>query len=313
LVLSISDSIEGERIPAGEQCVFSYRYSWKEEDATIFDTSSNWRSFMECSLKKAEKHPFVVICDISEFYTRLGHHRLENALAHLNLKTDTPWRIREFLSNFSNTNSFGIPVGGPAARTLSELVLNQIDQLLKLERVPFCRFSDDFHLFAESMEDGFAKLLLLTEKLQRTQGLQIQKSKTRIMSSAEFISTSPIRLDDHDAPDEKMVEGSVADRARSLLKFSIRFDPYSQTPEEDYEQLKAEIAKFDIVGLLQSELSKSRIHTALAKKIVRTIQYLAPKQRDQAVLSLMENADLLYPVFTSVLIVVKQVFADLSN
>lgn len=313
LVLSIAEKIEAERVPRSEERVFSYRYAWNDADATIFDVSQNWRTFMECSLKNATRHQFVVICDISEFYSRLGHHRLDNALSHLNLKSDVPWRLMEFLKNFSNTNSFGLPIGGPAARILSELTLNQIDQLLKLEGVSFCRFSDDFHLFADSMEDGFAKLLLLTDKLQRIQGLQIQKSKTRIMSAAEFIATSPLRLDDHDAPHREISEMGLAERAHSLLRFSIRFDPYSPTATDDYEQLKNEIAKFDIIGLLQAELSKSRIHIALARKIVLTIRYLAPKQRDQAVLSLIDNADLLYPIFSSILTVIKQVFADLSE
>jgi hypothetical protein len=159
LVLSIAETIESQRIPTTEQCIFSYRYRWNDETCDIFDPDYNWRTFMERSLQNAEHHQFVVACDISEFYPRLGHHRLENALAHLGLQADTPWRLREFLSNFSGTASFGLPIGGPAARLLSELVLNQVDQLLKLERIPFCRFADDFHIFADSMEDGFTKLL----------------------------------------------------------------------------------------------------------------------------------------------------------
>jgi hypothetical protein len=268
---------------------------------------------MECSLRRAEQHHFVVACDISEFYSRLGHHKLENALAHLGLSADTPWRLNRFLSNFSNTNSFGLPIGGPASRLLSELALNQVDQLLKLEGIDFCRFSDDFHLFAESMEDCFTKLLSLTEKLQRTQGLQLQKSKTRIMSSSEFVATSPIRLDDHDAPVSDTPDPDLQEKSRSLLRFSLRFDPYSPSAENDYEQLKREVEKFDVIGLLQSELSKSRIHVALARKIVATVRFLKPMQRDQAILSIIENADLLYPIFASVLMVVKQVFHDLSE
>ncbi|GHD62013.1 reverse transcriptase [Thalassobaculum fulvum] len=313
LVLSIADDIELQRIPIANQTVFSYRYSWNENTATIFDQNLNWRLFMERSLEQASKHNNVIICDISEFYPRLSHHRLENALAHLNLKSDIPKRIREILSVFSNTNSFGIPVGGPASRILSELALNQIDQLLALEDIQFCRYSDDFHIFADSMEDGFTKLLTLTEKLQHTQGLQLQKSKTRIMSSAEFISTSPIREDHDGTSDQKEKSPSRPDAARRLMRFSIRFDPYSPTREEDYEDLKKEIKKFDIIGLLQSELAKSRIHIALAKKVVSAVRFLEDKQRDQAVISLIENAELLYPIFPSILLVIRRVFEELSD
>ena len=312
IVLSISDEIEKQRIPMAEKKVFSYRCCWDEDSATIFDVSANWRAFIEHSMEKASNYEYVVICDISEFYARIGHHRLENALAHLNLRSDIPSRIMDFLKNFSGTNSFGLPVGGPAARILSELTLNQVDQLLRLDGVDFCRFSDDFHIFANSMEDAYAKLLSVTEKLQKTQGLQLQKSKTRVMSSAEFLATSPLRRDDHDAPTGATVLEPSVDRARSLLQFSLKFDPYSPTAEDDYENLRVELEKFDIVGLLQSELSKSRIHLALARKIVSAIRYISPQARDQAIVSMFENVDLLYPIFGSILMVVRGIFDELS-
>ena len=200
LVLSIADDIEAARIPPHANCVFSYRYKWNETTADLFADKYHWHHFMECSLQHAKTHKFVVACDISEFYLRLGHHRLESALLQTSAKGDAHKRIMAFLSNFSNTNSFGLPIGGPAARILSELVLNQIDRLLRSTGITFCRFADDFHMFCDTTEDAYANLIFLSEKLLKNQGLQLQKSKTRIMSSAEFLVTSPIRLDDHDAP-----------------------------------------------------------------------------------------------------------------
>ena len=92
-------------------------------------------------MELARHNKFVVVCDISEFYPRLNHHRLENAIKHLNLRSDVPYKICEFLSNFSGTYSFGIPVGGPAARILSELVLNQIDRLLRAASIEFTDYA----------------------------------------------------------------------------------------------------------------------------------------------------------------------------
>jgi hypothetical protein len=158
LVLSIAQEVESARLPTTDRRVFSYRYCWSDETGDIFDDTNNWRGFMECSLEHARQFKFVVVCDISEFYPRLGHHRLENALLQLAMAGDAHSRIMSFLKNFSNTNSFGLPVGGPAARILSELVLNQIDRLLELEGITFCRFADDFHIFCESNEDAYARL-----------------------------------------------------------------------------------------------------------------------------------------------------------
>jgi hypothetical protein len=228
-------------------------------------------------MELANEHKFVVVCDISEFYPRLNHHRLENAIKHLNVKTDAPFKIREFLSNFSGTYSFGIPVGGPAARILSELVLNQIDRLLRATGIMFCRFADDYH--SDTYEEAFAGLVFLSERLLRNQGLQLQKSKTRIMSGQEFISTSPLKFDDDEsegtAETAAATHSSLQEQSKSLLRFSLRFDPYSPTREEDYEALRQEIEKFDIIALLRSELAKTRIHISLTKKIVSTVRFIS--------------------------------------
>jgi hypothetical protein len=287
---------------------------------------------MERSLSLAEKHSFVVLCDISEFYPRLNHHRLENALKHLELRGSQPHKIMEFLQNFSGTYSFGIPIGGPAARLLSELLLNQIDLLLRLEGIRFCRFADDYHLFSDSYEDAFRSLVYLSEKLLINQGLQLQKAKTKIMSGAEFISTSPLGQieDDAAAPDaealasegppvpvasnsdESQDSSDLKTRSYELLKFSIHFDPYSPTAAHDYEALRAELRKFDILSLLLSELSKSRIHISLSRKVVSAIRYIDDDQRDDAVLSLIENEGLLYPIYANVLLVAKTLYSDLA-
>jgi Reverse transcriptase (RNA-dependent DNA polymerase) len=303
LVLSIADQIEDARLPANTDCVFSYRYCWDPKTANLFNETYSWRGFMECSLQHARSHKFVVACDISEFYPRLGHHRLENALLQLSIPNDTHSRIMAFLANFSNNNSFGLPIGGPAARILSELVLNQIDRLLRTESRIFCRFADDFHIFCDSHEEAYGSLISLSDKLLRNQGLQLQKSKTRIMSSAEFVATSPVHLDDDDS----------RARARGLMQLSLRFDPYSQTSKADYAALKAEIERFDILGLLREELLKSRVHISLARKIVHAVRFLDPKARDDAIITLIDNAELLYPIFAAVLTVAKSVFDDLSS
>lgn len=310
VVLSIADDIENVRVPKELEKVFSYRCSWDQQESEIFHKDFHWRTFMECSLQKAKKYKYVVVCDISEFYPRLGHHRLDNALRQMQCKSDAPKRIMDFLSNFSGTNSFGLPVGGPAARILSELVLNQIDKLLIMEGIDFCRFADDYHLFCTSTEGAYANLIYLSEKLLLNQGLQLQKSKTRIMSGSEFISTSPLKLEEETtlhSPSE------LQETSQSLLRLSLRFDPYSANAIEDYERLKSEISKFDIVQLLKSELSKSKIHVSLAKKIVSAIKFLDQKQKNDAVLSLVENTELLYPIMPGILVVTKSIFEELDD
>ena len=117
-VAAIGTSIEQARIGREEETVFSYRFEPNDETGDVFSREIGWIQFMRKSLELADFHPFTVICDISELYPRLGHHRLENALRQVAGDTSYPKKIMNFLSNFSNTNSFGLPIGGPAARLL---------------------------------------------------------------------------------------------------------------------------------------------------------------------------------------------------
>ena len=183
-VLTIRKGIEAARIPPDRNCVFSYRLAPEKESGSLFNRAIGFRAFMESSLQMSKEYEYVVLSDISEFYPRLGHHRLENALRQVDPSSDYPKKIMSFLSNFSRTNSFGLPIGGPAARILSELTINQVDRLLLGRGIPFTRFADDYHLFAGTREDAYRHLIFLSEKLSLNQGLTLQKSKTRIMSSA---------------------------------------------------------------------------------------------------------------------------------
>jgi len=217
-----------------------------------------------------------------------------------------------FLSNYSNTNSFGLPIGGPAARLLSEITINQVDRLLQSKGIAFARFADDYHLFAETREDAYRSLIYLSEKLSINQGLTLQKSKTRIMTSTEFRATNPIK--DEKKLDEEVAADPSIDHSRSaLMRFSLRFDPYSPTADDDYEALKAEVRKFDIIGMLKEELAKSRVHTSLARKIIAAIKFLTGKAKQDAVLSVMDNCDVLYPIFSSVLMMIDDQFDNLDE
>ncbi|MDR3575037.1 MAG: RNA-directed DNA polymerase [Anaerolineaceae bacterium] len=312
-VLALAPKMEEARIPKNNDVVFSYRYKPDKKTGDLFDRNFGWFQFMRHSMELAKDFEFVVICDISEFYPRLGHHRLENALKQIAGDTPYPKKIMDLLSNFSNTNSFGLPIGGPAARILSEITINQIDHLLIDSGVKFVRFADDYHIFSDTREDAYRNLIFLSEKLFVNQGLALQKSKTRIMTSAEFRTTNPIKnQEEGHLTDENELSG-VAHRSSHFLRFSLRFDPYSPTKDEDYDRLKNEIKKFDIIGLLKEELSKSRIHAALARKIVTAIQYLDGATKDDAVISVLDNCDVLYPIFSSVLLMIDDVFDVVSR
>ncbi len=295
--------IENSRISLERNTVHSYRYDMDETGEELFLKAHNWRSFMVESFERAKSSEYVIITDISEFYGRVYHHRVENSLERV-CNTNLPDNVIELLSRFSLGTSYGLPVGGPAARIIAEAVINQIDHLLTARGISFCRFVDDFHIFANSQQDAHKAIQQLSELLITNQGLSLQKSKTRIMSASEFISTFPKHLIPGQPPE--------SDRER-LFSLSLNFDPYSPTAHDDYEALKSSLEEIDFLSLLNEELGKSQIHVPTINKLIKALKVTKKNIRIQAIKTLMDSISLLYPVLSFLLIVIASMKKDLDD
>lgn len=304
LVAAIGEEIEARRV--GANIVFSYRYKPDYASGAFFDKTVGWPQFQAAAKAGAEKHSFVLRCDISDFYPRIYHHRLENALRRATNKADIVNRIRDLVSAISAGPSYGLPVGGPAARLLSELLLNSVDRLLIADGIRFIRFVDDYVVFAESRERAHSALIRISELLLTNEGLSLQKTKTRILTAAEFMATS-------DFAESPGGESADDERARTFRRLRIHYDPYSPTAEADYEALAEELSKFDIVGMLGRELAKSRIDEGLTRRLVAAIKLLPPPVQNDAMRSMLDSLDLLYPIFPSVMQLCRSVLPDLES
>ena len=306
LVISIGGQIENARMSVDRGVVFSYRFRREKESGYIFDRTGGWSGFQERSLALAARFKNVLSCDISDFYPRIYHHRLENSLHKAAEGSDAIWRIMKILKALAGNVSYGLPVGGQAARLLSELLLNRVDRLLSANGITFCRYADDYRLFADSDEEAYQHLVFLSTKLLENEGLLLQKSKTRVMSSEEFLATS--EFSEHNVP-----ESAIEEEARAFLRLRLHYDPYSPTRVEDYEALLHELSRFDVVGMLARELRKGRIHQPLTRRLVGAILHLSPPLRKNAITSLLENLPVLYPVFPNVALVIKSMLPELDK
>ncbi|MEH6491782.1 RNA-directed DNA polymerase [Halopseudomonas sp.] len=304
LVLTVAEELEAKRL--GPEIVFSYRFKSDPETGSLFNKNIGWQQFQATSIQRAQNSAYVLKCDISDFYPRIYHHRLENALKKATKNGTVIKRIMYILMAISDNVSYGLPVGGPAARILSELLLNRVDRLLMNESIPFCRFVDDFVIFADDKEHAYSYLISLSDLLLTNEGLSLQKNKTRIMTAKEFLSTSEFT-----APEEHEDENDTEERAFRRLR--VYYDPYSLTAEKDYEELKEELARFDIVGMLGRELSKSRIDEGLARRLISALKHLKPSIQNDAVKSLMNSLDLLYPIFPAVMLLCRGLLDTLED
>jgi hypothetical protein len=307
LVAELGPEIEAARIPTSANRVFSYRFALDSETHTMFNRKIGWGSFQSHALREVENYRYVLSTDISDFYPRVYHHRIKNALGQATANKEAARRTETLLSKLSVGGvSYGLPVGGNAARLLAELLLNRTDRLLLSRGIAFCRFVDDYYLFANSEEDARAGLVYLSEILLAHEGLSLQRAKTRLMTRSEFARTSPVA-------ESETAESEGEAHTQEFLKLRLMYDPYSPTANDDYERLRTELEKFDVVGMLARELRKSRIDEVLVRQLVKSLRYLAPELRDAAVGSLMQNLEVLYPLFPSVALVVKALLQDLSE
>lgn len=306
LVIELADRIEAVRLPRQSESVFSYRFEWDDATGKMFG-ASNWRDYRECARRKCADFNYVVVTDIADFYPRIYHHRLENALARLPAAGDLPKRIMKFLQVCSSNDSYGLPVGGPASRLLAELALADTDRHLESKGISFCRYADDYTIFAKSQEDAYRFLVFLADKLFN-EGLALQKKKTRILSREEFLESAG-GLDPTDSAD---VDQTDEDK---LLSISVRYDPYSPTAVEDYESLKEALHEIDVVGILGREVAKSTLDQTVAKQAIAAVSVLGPREQEGAMRTLLdpENIQVLSPVAVSVFRLIRGIYAGLPE
>ncbi|WP_313951400.1 RNA-directed DNA polymerase [Accumulibacter sp.] len=306
LVISIADQVESVRPPLEDNSVFSYRYQWDNDNAKLFRDSA-WADYRARGMALSEEFKYVVVTDIADFYPRIYHHRLENALQRLPKVGETPNRIMQLLGTFSDNVSYGLPVGGPASRMLAELALVATDMQLSRRGIKFCRYVDDYCIFCDNKSEAYKVLVTLSEKLHN-EGLVLQKKKTKIITTEEYREANNL-LDPADNTNP------VASEEQKLLNISLRYDPYSDTADEDYETLKAAVKDVDILGILGREVLKTTIDATVSKQAIKAIYALNNDAKFGAITTLLDKDNLvvLSPVFVTVMRAVNGLYDDIPD
>jgi hypothetical protein len=65
--------------------------------------------------------------------------------------------------------------------------------------------------------------------------------------------------------------------------------------------------------MLGAELAKSQIHKALSRRVLRAIRYLDDPVRDEAIISIVNNHELLFPIFSTVAMVVCDIIDEMDE
>jgi hypothetical protein len=95
--------------------------------------------------------------------------------------------IKKHIRIIRAKQSFGLPVGGAAARLLAELALVDTDQALRDGGITATRFVDDFRIFLRNSESPYDALGFLAEHLAINEGLSLNAAKTSVSTSSQYI------------------------------------------------------------------------------------------------------------------------------
>jgi hypothetical protein len=186
LVFEVGESIERARIPSETGVVLSHRFE-PDPNGRLYSREFTYEAFRRRSLELADTMPtsWVVLTDIADFYPRLYAHPLENALNEA-VPQDHARVIAKFIRNWNYGVSYGIPVGPAATRLLAELCIADVDAALLGEGITFCRYSDDFRIFAATRPEALKQLTFLANVLHQNHGLTLQEAKTEVIPANIF-------------------------------------------------------------------------------------------------------------------------------
>ncbi len=261
----------------------AHSYRLGGEAPAFFDRSQSWRTYKTATLEEeALKNDgcVVVQTDISSFYEHIYHHRLENLINDLGRDNSTvAVQVDRMLSKLAAGRSFGLPVGGQCARVLAEVMLTPIDLSLSDAGIVWHRYVDDFTLICKSQQDAYEALSVLSHTLA-DYGLSLNRSKTTTLSAKHYSDYLAAQLGDGD-------EASVA-----LRELDLHFDPYSDTAQVEYEQLKKSFEAIDISFLLNLEKEKSQPDNFVLAQIGRALKFQEPKVAADLCATLLDPSNL---------------------
>lgn len=311
LVVEVGADLEAVRVPVEQQIVHSHRFS-PDASGSLYLHDVGFDSFRRHSLDVAgERGGFVLITDIADFFPRLYHHPLQNALTAAIPSAAHSRAIFGILRDLTQRRSYGVPVGPSAVRILTEVAIDDVDRALQSEGFAFCRYSDDYRIFTESIADARRANAFLAKTLFDHHGLTLQESKTEIVAAQRFIER--FSRSEEDTIRANLVErftefvGELREReakdcdgpdADDLLvpQFLMLNDDYVDIDYDDLDDdQRAVVDSLNLWEILRAQLdSDGALDTSLVRFILRQIANLGLTGDHEM---LFANLERLYPVF----------------
>lgn len=245
---------------------FSYRFK-PDDQGRVFDQVHGFKDWLLAQKGYLEANrtiTTVVSTDISDFYARVNFHRLDNLLDQVGDGHGAARFLKKQIKTIRGKQSFGLPIGGAAARLLAELALTDTDRALLDQGISATRFVDDFRIFLTANEDPYDVLGFLAEQLGINEGLSLNVAKTNVTERSAFLS----KLAEMTTEVGKEAEGVAIE----ALTADIYFDEHPS--EADVAKLK----DLNLIGFLQDEVSKDHWDMGRIKVLFRALRIAKPEE-----------------------------------
>lgn len=177
----VSRCIFNELSPLVSETQVSCSYAY-QKGKSIQDAASKCRDY-------AMTHPYVLYIDFVDYFGSIDHEILDVKLYSLLKDRKLMALISELVhppvtENFETRNmNRGIIQGSVLSPCISNLYLNELDQMLESKGCDFVRYADDVKIFADSEEDGLILLKELEQWLEEYLKLQLNMNKTVVVQS----------------------------------------------------------------------------------------------------------------------------------
>lgn len=289
--IDLGHEIESRRLAQNGIAAFSYRFQLGT-DGEIFApdrTYRNWLDKQTTLIRRSKDLSQVVKTDIADFYHRIYFHRLEGLLEPISGKDKPATLLKRVIKKIRNKQSFGLPVGGAAARLLAEWVLTDVDRALQDEGIVSTRFVDDFRLFLTSKQTPYDVLAFLAESLVG-EGLSLNASKTHVVDRLQYereITTAAADVFD-------------ASQSEALEALSAAF--YGDE-EPDRDEL-AKLQNLNLVDMFQEAAEEPEWDFGKIRRILRAIRLIDP---DAAIDYISDHFHDLLPFAREIVLVLSEV------
>jgi hypothetical protein len=181
--------------------------------------------------------------DISDFYSRIYIHRVENVLTENGAPPKAANFALKVLKKIRAEQSFGLPVGPAASRIMAEALLIDTDTFMQSEGWDATRFVDDIRLFFTEKAQAQAALAKLAQHLMITEGLSLNSSKTKIVTVREYSNDVRSLMED-------VFSKSEEEELDHLFRIT-----YGEAVDDSYDASASEITAEDIIDRLRDIVS----------------------------------------------------------